>query len=152
MKQSIRRYLKSFASFTPFKILVVLTATVLSAFTFHAFAHEGHDKTPGAIAAPHGGIIQGTDHLYLELVNDASGLKLYPITHDMTAIPVKEIKLTATAMVPKKSKKEIVILTPEDDHFSGKYDAKGAHRYSLNVSLTYKGKKEKVTFQVEPQN
>lgn len=115
------------------------------------FAHEGHDKTPGAVAAPHGGIIQGTDQLYLELVNESGGIKIYPLTHETAAISLKEVTLQGAATFPKKLKAEPVTFTQSEDHFSAKVNAKGAYRYTLDLTVSYKGKKSKVKFQVEPQ-
>ncbi len=127
------------------------SAVLLSlAFGTYAAAHEGHDKAPGSVQAPHGGVVQGTSQMYIELVNDASGIKLYPLTHDLVAVATKNVKVAATAQAPKK-KKEPVKLTAVEDHFEGKVDAKGAYRYTLVLETTYQGKKEKVTFQVEPQ-
>jgi len=115
------------------------------------FAHEGHDKTPGSVAAPHGGVIQGTDQLYLELVNESGGIKIYPLTHETIAIPLKEVALQGSASFPKKPKADPVTFTPSDDHFAARVNAKGAYRYTLDLTVSYKGKKEKVKFQVEPQ-
>jgi hypothetical protein len=75
-----------------------------------AQAHEGHNKAPGSVAAPHGGVIQGTASLYWELVNEAGGIKLYPLTHDMAPVPPKEISLTASVSFPKKPKAETIKL------------------------------------------
>lgn len=116
-----------------------------------AKAHAGHDQTPGSVQAPHGGVVQGTRELYLELVNDASGIKLYPLTHDLAPIAPKEITLTGSAQAPKKAKVPVKLSVVED-HFEGKIDMKGAYRYTLELSVGYKGKKEKASFQVEPQN
>lgn len=116
-----------------------------------ACAHEGHNKTPGAIKAPNGGVVEGTSDLYIELVNDASGIKLFPMTHDLAPISPKEVKLMGTSQVPKKAKTSVKFSVVED-HFESKVDAKGAYRYTLELSVEFKGKKEKVKFQVEPQN
>jgi hypothetical protein len=129
-------------------VLVILFSFVFGSF---AIAHDGHDKTPGSIQAPHGGVVQGTSQLYIELVNDSSGIKLYPLTHDLKVIPTGEVKLVATSQVPKK-KKENLALVAVGDHFEAKVDAKGAYRYTLSLDVGYKTKKEKVVFQVEPQN
>ncbi len=115
------------------------------------YAHEGHDKMPGAVQAPHGGTVKGTSQLYIELVNEASGIKLYPLTHEMAPVAPKEVTIVATVQAPKK-KKEAVKFTVADDHYEAKVDAKGAYRYTLELTTTYKGKKEKVVFQVEPQS
>lgn len=132
-----------------FLALMVVIATFLVGP--YIYAHEGHDKTPGAVAAPHGGVVKGTDSLYWELVNESGGLKLYPLTHDLAPVPLKEIALAGTVTLPKKPKAEPVTFSQDGDAFSAKVDAKGAHRYALDLSVTYKGKKEKVKFQIEPQ-
>lgn len=119
-------------------------------FGNESYAHEGHDKTPGAIEALEGGVVQGTSQLYLELVGGASGIKLFARTHDQAKVLPSELKLLGTAQAPKK-KKVPVKFTEVDDHYEAKVDAKGAYRYTLELTTTYKGKKEKVTFQVEPQ-
>lgn len=116
-----------------------------------AFGHAGHDKTPGAMDAPHGGVMQGTSELYFELVSDASGVKLYPLTHESKPIALDALKVLATVQLPKK-KKEPVKLDPVEDHYEAKIDAKGASHFTLEVVTNYKGKKEKVQFQVEPQS
>ncbi len=131
------------------KIIFKLILAV--AFSSVGFAHEGHDNTPGAITAPHGGIVKGGDPLYWELVSDASGVKLYPLTHDQKLIPLKEMSVTGTAEFPKKAKKDIVKFSIVDDHYSAQVNTKGVSHYALEITSTYQGKKGKVKFQVEPQ-
>ena len=116
-----------------------------------AFAHEGHDKAPGAAAAPHGGLIQGSEHLYLELVSSSDGIKIYPLDHDMKAVSVADVKLEGTATLPKKGKGVPVKFSTEKDSFAAKVAVNGAHRYTLDLTVSHKGKKEKVKFTVEPQ-
>lgn len=116
-----------------------------------AWTHEGHDKAPGAVAAPHGGLIQGTSEMYLELVTSEGGLKIYPFTHDLKPIALKELKIDGRVSFPKKAKSEAVKLNATDEAFEAKIDAKGAHRYTLELSIAYQGKKEKTKFNVEPQ-
>ena len=128
-----------------FKILAASTFLALS-----VFAHEGHDKTPGAMAAPHGGLVQGTTSLYLELVSVKNEVKIYPLDHDSKPLPVSDVKLESMMTLPRKTKAEKVSFMPQEDHFAATIDAKGAHRYELNIDVTYKGKKEKVKFNVEP--
>lgn len=133
------------------QVFVVLAGLML---THPSFAHEGHDTVPGAIQAPHGGTMKGAKEYYIELVNDTSGIKLYPFTHDLKPVPTGDVTITATAQAPKK-KKEKVNLTAIEDHFEAKVDAKGAYRYTLELEVAPKGakaKKEKIAFQVEPQS
>lgn len=132
------------------KTLFAVTITLAFSQTL-SFAHEGHNKTPGAIAAPHGGIVQGTNQLYLELVPSTDGVKIYPMDHDAKPVAVSDIKLEGTAAFPKKAKADPVKFAPEGDAFVAKVESKGAHRYTLNLNVEYKGKKEKAKFTVEPQ-
>ena len=133
------------------KKLVVSLGILILSLPGTVFAHEGHDKTPGVGSAPHGVGIKGTEQLYIELVNETGGIKIYPLTHDLAAVPLKDVSLEATATFPKKPKAEPVVFTQAEDHFLAKVDGKGAYRYSLDLTVTYKGKKEKMKFQVEPQ-
>lgn len=116
-----------------------------------AFSHEGHDKTPGALAAPHGGMVKGTDHIYLEVVSNQNEIKAYPLDHDMKPVPVADVKLDGKMLIPRKNKSEAVKFTAQADYFSAKVDSKGAHRYDLDVTITHGGKAEKLKFSVEPQ-
>lgn len=132
------------------KRLALALMAVLS-FSTASFAHEGHDKMPGSVQAPHGGVVKGTDELYIEVINEPGGLKIYPLTHDLEPVAVEKVTLTGTAQVPKK-KKETLAFKKEKDHFTAKPNVKGAYRYSLDLAVTYDGKKEKVSFQIEPQS
>lgn len=128
---------------------LILTAL---AFTFSsANAHEGHDKTPGALVAPHGGILKGVEHIYVELVTEPKGLKIYPLDHNMKAIPLSDVKIEGKMSVPRKKQSDAVKFVSEADHFSSKIDAKGAHRYDLDLTVVHGGKLEKIKFSVEPQ-
>ncbi len=131
------------------KILAAIAVFTLG--SFHSLAHEGHNKTPGAISAPHGGQVKGTDSLYLELVSDKDGFKLYPLTHEMKVVPAKEISLEAKVKFPKKSGSENIKLMSSADFFEGKVNAEGAYRYTVEIKMTYQGKKDHLTFNVEPQ-
>jgi len=106
---------------------LILSAALLFAFGA-VHAHEGHDKTPGALAAPHGGMIKGTDHIYLELVSGPNEIKAYPLDHEMKAVPVADVKLDAKMSIPRKNKSETIKFTAQAEYFSAKVDAKGAHR------------------------
>ena len=129
----------------------VLLLTVLM-FSFGiANAHEGHDKTPGLQSTRPGGTIKGTDHIYLELVSDKDGVKLYPMDHDKKPIPLSDVKMEGKMTIPRKNKTQVLKFTAQDDHFAAKVDTKGAHRYDLEASVTHGGKSEKLKFSVEPQ-
>ncbi len=129
---------------------LIFSAAILIAFG-SAHAHEGHDKTPGALAAPHGGLLKGTDHIYVEVVAGPDEVKAYPLDHDLKPVPVAELKLEGKMSVPRKNKSEALKFSAQGDYFSAKVDSKGAHRYDLYLSVTHGGKTEKLKFSVEPQ-
>lgn len=127
-------------------------ALAFIATPYSSFAHEGHDKTPGAVSAPHGGSVQGTSELYIELVTTKDGVIVYPISHDGKALPTSGLSLKGEFQVPRKGKAEKVTFVPAQDSFSAKIDAKGAYRYSLELKVAPKGKKEEsLKFNVEPK-
>lgn len=128
----------------------MLLSSLLLNFNF-AFAHEGHNKTPGALSAPHGGLIKGTDRYYLEVVTNQNEVKVYPLGHDMKPVSVASVKLDGKITIPRKNKSEAVKFSPKADYFSAIVDAKGAHRYELELSISKDGKIEKQNFTVEPQ-
>jgi hypothetical protein len=130
----------------------IILALLLSALPQLSYAHEGHDKAPGAMPAPHGGSVQGTSELYVEVVTTKDGLTIYPLSHDGKALPAAGITLKGEALFPRKNKVEKLSLLPEGDSFSAKVEAKGAYRYTLELSVAPKGKKEeKLKFNVEPK-
>lgn len=129
----------------------VVTILMTLFFSVGVIAHEGHDKSPGAVAAPHGGVVQGTKQIYLELVTKSDGVEIFPFDHDMKPILLKDVKLEGAMVLPKKSKSEPVKFSAEGDAFIAKIDSKGAHRYVLDLSVVHGGKKEKIKFNVEPQ-
>lgn len=116
----------------------------------YSLAHEGHDKTPGSVSAPHGGQIKGTSQLYLEVVADNEGFKIYPMDHDLKSIALNELKLEANIQFPKKSKTENIKLSLAESFAEAKVESKGAHRYNANIKVTYKNKTETISFVIEP--
>ncbi len=123
--------------------MTLITATV--------GAHEGHDKTPGALSAPHGGQLKGTSQIYVELVADPSGFKLYTVDHDLKPISVKDVKIEGSLKMPKQKQAEKINFVQAESFFEAKVNSKGTHRYNVDLKTTYKGKNESVSFTVEPQ-
>lgn len=131
------------------KSLITTIATLIIGVS--SLAHEGHDKTPGALIAPHGGQLKGTSQLYLELVSDSSGFKIYTFNHDLKTIPTKDLKIEGSTKLPKQKKSEKLSLNVSESFLESKVDAKGSHRYTVDLKVTYSGKTESVSFIVEPQ-
>jgi len=129
----------------------VITALAILLTGLSSFAHEGHDKTPGALTAPHGGQLKGTSQLYVELVSDASGFKLYTVDHDLKTIAVKDVKIEGSVKLPKQKQSDKLALNASESFLESKVNAKGSHRYTVDLKVTYKEKTEGVSFNVEPQ-
>lgn len=115
------------------------------------YAHEGHNKTPGTLSAPHGGQIKGTNDLYLEIVTEQDKIKIYPMSHDMKPLSMSQIQVEASIQFPKKSQHEKIKLESAESFFSTQINSKGSHRYTLDLAILFKGKKDKLSFNIEAQ-
>ena len=131
------------------KSLITTIASLVIGMT--AVAHEGHDKTPGTLTAPHGGQLKGTSQLYVELVSDSAGFKVYTVDHDLKTIPIKDVKIDGTVKLPKQKKSDKLNFKVSESFLESKFDAKGSHRYTVDLKVIYKGKTEDISFNVEPQ-
>lgn len=110
-------------------------------------AHEGHDA-PGALKANHGGVVKAGHEVNLEYVVSGELVKLYAISHEGKEIAAKDIKLTATAKLPK-GKAAPLKLEIKDGAYIAKVDFSGAYRVELQVTAESKGEKSSFKFQVE---
>ncbi len=128
-----------------------LFATFVLFISLTSFSHEGHDKAPGTLSAPHGGQLKGTSQLYVELVSDTNGFKIYTIDHELQAIPLKDVKIEVALKLPKQKQSEKISLNLSESFAEGKVNVKGAHRYIIDLKVTYKGKTESLSFNVESQ-
>ena len=72
------------------------------------------------------------------------------MTTVLKALKSSDVNVTATYELPKK-KPQAVSLQSSGDFFVVKVDAKGAHRFKLDVTATYQGAKETLSFQIEPE-
>lgn len=114
-------------------------------------AHEGHDKSPGAVAAPQGGLIQSSGELYIEVVQKSGAVDIFAYTHDLKAISPKELKVSGQVVLPRKTKGETVKFEFLADRLTAKIDSKGSHRFELSLTVVHRNKTEKVKFNIEPQ-
>ena len=130
------------------KVLLSIATSVLLAS--NAYAHQGHDDHGSGPRITHGGVVKEGKILNMELVTQGSSIMLYPLSKDGEAIPIKDITIAASSQAPKKAKSK-VDLKPGADHFMGTVESKGSYRFELQVEATYKGKKDSLKFQVEPQ-
>lgn len=122
--------------------LIILSAAVTS------FAHEGHGDAPGSLKANHGGTVKSGKEINLEYVVSGLELKVYPASHEGADVPAADVKVTATAKLPK-GKPEILKFEIKDGAYTAQVDFKNAYRVEMFVTTELKGKKETFKFQVE---
>jgi hypothetical protein len=129
-----------------FKIIIsglfLLIATNLS-------AHEG-EHGPSTVQAPKGGVIRSLETVHLELLSKGSTVQIYLYDVNLKPADVSKYPVSATVTLPKK-KAEPITFQPKGDHWEAVVDAKGSHRYSLELNITQGGHNDKVKFTVEPK-
>lgn len=113
------------------------------------YAHEGHDHGPSQVQAPKGGIVRSLETVHLELLSKGKNLNVY--VYDMNFKPedVTKFPVSATVALPRK-KAQALTFSPKGDHWEAEFDAKGAHRYTLEMKIKQDGHEDKVKFTVEP--
>ncbi|MEK6628230.1 MAG: hypothetical protein AABY53_06355 [Bdellovibrionota bacterium] len=127
---------------------IIVVALLLG--SVNLFAHEGHDhNAPGTLKANHGGVVKAGKNINLEYVVSGEELKLIPAAHEGETLAVNEVKLTATAKLPKTKKQEPLKLDFKDGVYLTKIDFKGAYRAEIMVKADNKGKQSAFKFQVE---
>ncbi|WP_413289167.1 hypothetical protein [Bdellovibrio sp. HCB337] len=135
-------------------IFAKLMMSVLLTLSLNVFAHEGHDHDgPTNVQAPKGGVIKGLEETYVEVVSKGKDVKIYLYDKELKPQDVTKYKVSAEAELPKAKKKEPVTLTSKGTHFEASFDAKGAHRYTLIVSVVdpKTGHDDSLKFTVEPR-
>lgn len=109
------------------------------------FAHEGHDKVPGANQGLYGGVVAGNSRYFLELVNESGNIKIFPMTHEKKTVDPKSLKIKIKAINPQKKPLPASVVEGKD-HFVVKVVAQGSYRYTIIVDIDG----GPITFQVEP--
>ncbi|MGZ3804313.1 MAG: hypothetical protein ACXVB4_08900 [Pseudobdellovibrionaceae bacterium] len=127
------------------KLTLSLSAFLLIPF---AFAHEGHDITPGMLKSLHGGSVLAGKEINLEYTISSNEVKLYPLSHEGKDLPSSQVKVSATAKTPK-GKTEALKLEPKEGVLTTQVDFKDAYRVEVNVKTESNGKKDAFKFQVE---
>lgn len=101
------------------------------------------------VTAKHGGILQKTENVYLEVVQDKDKTKanIYITGHDRKKIDDKSLSLSAIAHI--KGKQYPIELSYENDHYStspvNTY-LHGEKNYVLMLTISFSGKVEKANF------
>lgn len=130
---------------------IILSALLV--FSFNAFSHEGAHG-PEQKMAPHGGVLKDGKGLMAELVQDASGVKVYFLSHDLKPISTKNVKLDQKSIQLTDAKKKNVSFefSSEEESILLKYDKSSSYRYNLILPVGYNNSTDKLTWQFEPQS
>lgn len=126
----------------------LVLSLLLTSLVQPAFAHEGHGEAPGMLKALHGGTVLAGKEINLEYTTSAGEVKIYPVSHQGDTLNPAEIKVSATAKLPK-GKTENMKLESKDGAYVGTVDLKKSHRAEVIVTTETKGKKDIFKFQVE---
>lgn len=130
----------------------LLIALILA--TVPALAHEGHNHdAPTTIQAPKGGVVKALDEARLEVVAKGKDIKIYVYDKGMKPREAAELKIAATAELPRNKKIDTINFEAKGNQFEGTYDAKGAHRFALKLSVTDSktGRTDNLSFNIEPR-
>lgn len=125
---------------------IILSILIIASIPI--FAHEGHDETPGAFKANHGGAVKAGKEINLEYVVSGAQVKLFLISHEGKDLSPNEVKLTATTQLPK-GKAEVAKLEIQDGAFVTHIDFKNTFRVEMNVSASKAGKTDTFKLQIE---
>ncbi len=136
------------------KILNVLLACSFLSIAAISRAHEGHEHSaPQSLIAPKGGLIKAMEESVVEVVSKGNNLKIYLYDKELKPQKVNLYTVTARAQKPRAKSTEEITLSDRDIFFEATYDAKGAHRYTLTLSV--KDPKENhadtLNFTIEPK-
>lgn len=129
------------------KILTLLALSV--AMPLVSFAHEGHPSAKGDVPAPNGGLIQPADEKYLEVLVLQNKLTIYAYDIDVKPVATSSLKLEATTQLPRATAQPLA-LTAKANHWEATFDPKGAHRYTLNLTMSHDGHSHTNSFVLEP--
>jgi len=113
-----------------------------------AFAHEGHDDTPGQLKAVHGGVVKAGKQINLEYVVSGSEIRLYPLAHGGQELKMADLEISGTAQAPK-GKPQKLSFKQADGAFVGELSFGAAYRLSLNITAKYKSKADVFKIQAE---
>lgn len=134
-----------------FKIILAFATTFTG---LNLMAHEGHDHdAPVSVQAPKGGIIRKLETHFVEVVAKGKDIKIYLYSQDLKTVEPKGFKVFVKAQLPKKKNQESLSLKTENGVMFASFDAKGAHRYTLLLTISEPNDTHQNTlkFNIEPK-
>lgn len=126
---------------------ILTTVLIVASSSLHA--HEGDHDAPGVVKPPKGGITRTLETIHLELLPQGKIVKIFVYDRNLKPAEAKDYPVSATATRPRKKSEKIELVTKKN-HWEFKYDAKGAHRYMLQLTIKQGGHKDKIKWNIEP--
>jgi hypothetical protein len=134
--------------------LIALSVVLLSLSVVKGFGHEGHEHDlPKTLSAPRGGDIRALYEGFVEVVSKGHELKIFVYDKDLKPYQTKDIQLQAKTVLPRVKGANSLNVAAKENFFEGMFDAKGAHRYTLLLSIKRisDSKPTELRFTVEPR-
>jgi hypothetical protein len=125
-----------------------IIAALMITLSLSAFAHEGHDQTPGALKAQHGGVLKTGKDFNMEMVIIGNNIEFFPRAHDGEVFEMKDLQMVVTASAPK-GKPQPVTLQKGEKSFKGTVDFQKAYRLNLEAKTEYQKKSDLFKFLAE---
>lgn len=136
------------------KIWIVSFSLLISAI---AAAHGGHEHEDAASLRPlKGGLVQRNEVAHVEVVARGNDVRIYLLdlkSQKAQSLNLADFTLTAKTELPRSKGTTALILAAKDGYYEAQYNAKGAHRYNLILSLVHKPNQhaDTLTFVIEPK-
>lgn len=127
------------------KIILLMFSILLS---HQVFAHDDHG--PSEAQAPKGGVMRSLETVHLEFLTKGKTISIYPYAPDLKPEQAKKYPVSATVSLPKRAPQSLV-LVDKGDHWESEFDAKGAHRYKIELKIFQGGHNDVVKYTVEPK-
>jgi hypothetical protein len=138
------------------KIIYLATLAISLLVSTPILAHEGHDHDgPSSFQPKNGGVVKSTEEVNVEVVTKDQNLEIYFYDNAGNPFDLTKLQFKAEAQLPKSKKKTAIALEQKATFQEAKFDAKGAHRYTLILHLTLKEEnavhKDTLKFTIEPK-
>ena len=136
------------------KITIFTAICALSLVAAVTHAHEGGHDAPGLVQAPKGGEIKAIEEAYIEVLSQKNEVKIYFYQKDLKPFAdLKKFTVSAEAQLPRTKIMTPLTLKESGGSLTTKFDAKGAHRYTLvlKVKDSSHGHDDRLNFTIEPR-
>ena len=115
-----------------------------------ALAHDGHHHAPSAFTAQKGGVTRSLESIHLEMLSQGNTVKIFIFDLKTKPADTGKYPVSATVKLPRQ-KPTAIKLKKMKHHWQYQFDAKGAHRYTLEFTIKQDGHNDPVKWNIEPQ-